>query len=299
MEAENELIDLAPEDETEPVDKPTEIEAKPPAKEEVKPPIEAEKKPEEVKPEPQRRDDRVPLATFLQEKRKMTEALESERAERAKLRQELDALKNPPKPAPQYDVDPKGFIEHATKAAAQDVIAKLEETKAGVEEVKKHSQQTAEEQQAQRFFDDLGATENEFLAQTPDYYNALNFVRQRVYQQTLEFNPDMTHEAIVESIRRQELAMAAQMMRAGRNPHEAAYRLAMINGYVKAAPPQDGKETADGTTELKLKEEKKLDPAKTLGASGGAAGDDQEDTDDDPLQLDQAMKEIFGGRKRA
>lgn len=299
MDPENDLIDLAPEGEVEPLDKPETIEEKPPEKPEEKPPVAAEKKDEpkkEEKPAPKARDDRVPLATFLQEKGKFTKAIEERDTAIADLKARLAKLENPEKPAPKYEEDPKGFIEHATKAAAKDVLAKLEETNKGISEVKDASKANADQKAEERFFNDLDATEQEFIAQQPDYYEALGHIREIAYRQLMEFNPELTHEQVVDAIKRQELQMAVQVMRTGRNPHEAAYRLAVINGYKKVEKKEEDKKDEKKVDAPKIEEEKRGDPSLSLGNSGGGAADDAKDDIGDPLE--DALKEMFG-RKRA
>jgi hypothetical protein len=293
----DQLIDIPSDDEVDQSTPPPE--EKPEVKAEGKPPVKAEEK-----PEAKRRDDRVPLATFLEEKRKFTEALDSERAERAKLRAELEALKNPPKAPPKYDEDPKGFIEHATKSAAADVIAKLEETKAGVEEVKKSATETREQQNHQRFIEDLGQLEDVFVQQYDDYYAALAHVRNIAYHQIKEFSPELTDQQVFDAIGKQELAMAARAMQMGRNPHEAAYRLALINGYKKVEAKKEDKKPAKANGKAApevpdLEEDKKLAPDLTLGNSGGGGVDSDETPDPETFDpYEAAVQELFG-RKRA
>lgn len=270
------------------------LEGKPPAK---------KSKQQQQAPQPRQQPQTVPLATFLQEKNKFSEALETERAERKKLADELEKIKNPPKAPPKFAEDPEGYIAHQNKATAQEVLAKLDEHGKKIGEVVDSTKQTAEQRAEQKFVDDLIASEQVFVQQAPDYHQALLHVRRIAYAQLKVFHPDATDEQLADAIVKQELAMAKQATAAGRNPHELAYALALANGYTKQAPatkkggkpggkvalppPQDGEET--------------LDPDLTLGRSNGEAPDPDEDDIPDPNThdpFDVALKEMFGRQQR-
>jgi hypothetical protein len=293
----DDLIDVVPDTEVSndppPADDPPPQDDKTPAEKpaaKVDPPPPAEK--------PAKRD--VPLATFLEEKRKFTEALQTERAEREKLRAELEALKNPPAPPKKFAEDPEGYIAESNKATAKEILAKLEETNKGIEAVKTKTEKDAERDAQTQFMDELGSLEDQFVQTQPDYPHALAHVRTIAYHQMKEFYPDATDQQLMQAITQQEIAMARQALAQGRNPHELAYRLAMVNGYKKADPPKDdkGKPAAKAAG---ITPDPVLDPDLTLGKSGGqapgGAGDESPDPETyDPF--DDALKEIFG-RKRA
>lgn len=290
----DDLVDTVPDSElgdAPPADPPADP---PPGEKVVAPPV------KDPPPAPPAKRD-VPLATFLEEKRKFTEALNEERAEREKLRKELEALKNPPKPAPKYEEDPKGFIEHATKAAAQQVLDKLEETNKGIEAVKTKAEQDQERDSQNQFMEELATAEDEFIKAQPDYHHALAHVRGIAFAQMKEFYPDATEKQILAAITQQEIQMAAQAVKQGRNPHELAYRLAIANGYKKADPPPAGKKPAAGAKAPEITPDTVLDPDLSLGKSNGEAPGSGEEDVFDPEKgdvFDDAIKEIFG-RKRA
>lgn len=308
----DDLIDEIPDDEAPPDQTSEDEEEAPPSepkivaktpKEPVKPPVVV---PPVVRQPPPKRD--VPLATFLEEKNKFTKALDEQRARADKLEQELAALKNPPKAAPKHADDPEGYIAHATRAAAADVLKKLDETANDIKEVKTANATQTEQRQQQeahnRFLEEVGALEEEFVTTTPDYAEALMHVRKIAFDQIKEFHPDATDQQIMAEIGKQELQLASNALKNGRNPHEVAYRMAVINGYKKAEqPPVVPPKAGIKKVVPKIPKEEALDPDVTLGKSaGGDEGGDEDDDAKDPNTydaFDDAIKEMFGGRKRA
>lgn len=241
-----------------------------------------EAKPEpktEAKPEPKERT--IPLAAHLEERRALKAELDA-------LRADLAALKNPPKapaPEPDHASDPKGYTDHKV----QDALEQLKALKADVAQTKETAQQATEQTQQQRFVQDIGAAEASFVKETPDYYDALAHVRQVRARQLQMFDPNITQEQIVQVIRSEEVGMAIQLARAGRNPITTAYELAKAYGYQPKAPAE--------TLELpKVPAPKKLPPEQTLGSGDGGAIEEVDAESQDPFE--DAFKEMFS-RKRA
>lgn len=272
---------------------------------EEKAPIES-KAPAPTPEQKQKRD--VPLAVFLEEKKHFTKAIEERDGKIAELNARLERLENPAKPEPDYATDPKGYIAHATKAAAQEVIGKLEETRKDIGEVKDATKQTREEQAHTKFLSDVASAEESFVQSRPDYYDALAHVRKIHVAQIREFAPDATDEQIMQKIGNDELAMARAAIQQGRNPSEIVYRMAahygykapttqeLLNAHVERTGAKPGKEI-EGVPEIK--EKQKLAPDLTLGNSNGNApsGDEPPDPESyDPFEA--AISEMFG-KKRA
>lgn len=246
----------------------------------------------------------VPLATFLQEKNKFTTALDEQRARADKLERELEALRNPPKAAPKFADDPEGFIAHATKANAQDLLAKLDEHGKRIGEVADATKQTAEQRAETEFLDNLDRTGTAFAQTHEDYGQALAHVRQIAYRQLKVYHPEASDDQLMEAISKQEIGLARQALQMGRNPHEVAYALAEANGYAKKAaapvPPKKGGKVAKPVVPDDDGEEV-LDPDLTLGRSNGEAPDSDDDDIPDPNTVDpfdDALKEVFGRRQR-
>jgi hypothetical protein len=100
----------------------------------------------------------------------------------------------------------------------------------------------------------------------------------------------------------EEVQLAANILRTGRNPAQVAYALARARGYAPAKPPEPPKpEPKPATTEKiaellpKVPDPVKLAPDLTLGTGTGSPISGS-DIDEDPF--DAAYKEMFG-RKRA
>lgn len=240
----------------------------------------------------------VPVATHIEE-RNQRRALQTEND---RLKAELAALKNPPAkvdpPAePDFAENPKGYVDQKFQSALEKL-----------ENAQKTTQQTAEQVAEQRFMAHLGETERQFVASTPDYIDALGHLRQIRATELLTLNPDLTQGQVIDIIRREELTLAANLVRSNRNPHEVAYTLAKARGYTPkaaaaAAPAQPNAASkpngAAATPNLShIPDPKQLPPDQTLGSGAGSpsVGEDVL-TDDDAF--DSAMSEVFGKRKRA
>jgi hypothetical protein len=105
----------------------------------------------------------------------------------------------------------------------------------------------------------------------------------------------VTQEQMGQILQREELQLAANILRSGRNPSEVAFNLAKARGW---APKPAKAPEAPKPPELKLPdvpEPKKLPPDLTLGTGTGSPV--QADDNEDPFE--SAWKEVFGARKRA
>lgn len=259
-----------------PEDKPAQARAedgKFKGKEEPKP----EAKPEKVE---QKEPRTIPLAAHLEERKALKAELDG-------LRKELEALKNPPKapaPEPVFQDDPKAYTDHKVQSA----LEALEKQKQEVETVKQTAQQSVQETEALRFSQTLQAAEAAFVKETPDYFEALDYLRQRRADQLLFFNPDITQEQIARVIVNEEMNLARQLAQMGRNPISSAYELAKRNGYQKKQP--------SNVTQLpNVPGPKQLPPDQTLGSGDGGGGDEADAESKDPFA--EAFAEMFGKRK--
>lgn len=253
----------------------------------------AEEKPLE-KPEPKV----IPLASHLEERNKLKAEKEAADARAKALEAELAALRNPPKPpppTPDYTQDPKAYVDHQVQEGVNKALAELKGVQAKVEETGKTAEQIQAESRYNQFVTHLGNVEQQFVAQNGDYYEALNHVRTVRAQQFSELYPQATAEQIRTAIAQEELQLAAQIMQAGRNPCEVAYRYAKTMGYSgKPAAQQNGK--AGEALPPPPPGPKVLDPSQTLGASGESGGNDLSSDDDGDI-LSQAIRERFARKK--
>lgn len=243
-----------------------------------------EAKPEpkvEAKPEPKERT--IPLAAHLEERRALKAELDAVRAE-------IAALKNPPKapaPEPAYEQDPKAYTDHKVQTA----LEKLQALEQKTQTVEQTTQQATEQVMQQRFLQDLSAAETMFVKENPDYFDAIGHIRQVRARQLQMFDPNITQEQISQVIRNEEIGMAIQLARAGRNPITTAYELAQAYGYQRRQP-----KPAEGLDLPKVPAPKKLPPEQTLGSGDGGATQEVEAESQDPFE--DAFKEMFA-RKRA
>lgn len=205
------------------------------------------------------------------------------------LKEQLAALTNQPKPkpaAPDFTADPKGYVDHTVNAA----LEQLEATTKPVKEVAERADATASQAQ---FMQSLAVAEQTFVAQAPDYFEALAHIRTLREAELTTLHPDVPIQQVRQFMAQEELQLAANLMRAGRNPSEVAYTLAKARGYT----PKQAKAAAEVAQLVpNVPEPKKLPPDQTLGTGAGSpgAGDEQDEVD----PFDAAMSAVFG-RKRA
>jgi hypothetical protein len=253
-------------------------------------PNSVESKPNSVKESPKDEPKTIPMAAYLEDRNKHRAEIEELRRQHQATLAELEKLKSPPKqpdPEPDFTNDPKAYVD--TKLGA--VLQKLE---AGQTETKKTAEQAQQEANFVRFQQALSTSEHQFLSQSPDYYEALDHLRGLRIAELTTLNPSLTKDQVIEAIRSEEMQLAAQLMRAGRNPHQVAYQLAKARGYQpKVASPVSGASVLPNVPKTP-----QLPPDQTLGSGAGspdASGETFLDPDD---VFDKAFDEMFP-RKRA
>jgi hypothetical protein len=210
------------------------------------------------------------------------------------LKAKIETLENPPKPkteppaAPDFTADPKAYVDHKVQAA-------LEQLETGLKPVQQKAEAAEANSAETRFFTHLQNAEQAFVATNPDYYDALGHLRNLRAAEIRLLDPDVTQEQMGQILQREELQLAANILRSGRNPSEVAFNLAKARGW---APKPAKAPEAPKPPELKLPdvpEPKKLPPDLTLGTGTGSPV--QADDNEDPFE--SAWKEVFGARKRA
>jgi hypothetical protein len=252
---------------------------------------EGEAKPPERAADPQPERKSIPLAAHLEEKNRWERrATETEQSLKA-MRAELEALKNPPKPPPaepEFTADPKGYVDTKLGAA-------LKQLETGTKEATTRAERAEQSAEAARFFQHLNQTEQAFIAQQPDYVEALNHLRGIRVQELVTLNPSLTEQQVKQILQNEEIQLAANLLREGRNPHEVAFTLAKTRGYTpKAPPPANGA----GNVLPHVPTQKQLPPDQTLGTSAGSPDASGESFLNDDEVFDKAFNEMFG-RKRA
>jgi hypothetical protein len=231
-------------------------------------------------------DDTVPLAKYLDDRNKFKAELEQRDLTLRQMQAKLEEFekKHAPKeePEPDYIDDPQGYVESKlakTMKALEEANSKTAESSKRAEEEARAARETAE---INGFMQNLAAHEAQYVAKNPDYYDALAHVRQIRAFQLQQFQPGITDEQIAEAIKREELGLAVQLARAGRDPVATVHEMAKRYGYQpKAAAPPAAKPPVDSGTS------RRLPPDQTLGGGQGApdldSGDDQVDEVDAAL----------------
>jgi hypothetical protein len=250
----------------------------------------------EAKPDA-KKDDHVPLAKYLEERNKLRAELEARDLTIKQINERLAAFEAkhapaaPPPPAePDYIEDPKGYVDHKLSATLKAIEDANKKNEPEVKKAQEIAARAAEQVELQRFTQDLQTHEQRFVAQNPDYYDALTHVRNVRAAQLREFDPEITQEQIIQVIRHEETNLAVQLARQGRDPVQTAYNLAHHYGYVKKA-------AAAAATPPPAPIEKRLPPDQTLGSGAGAAPDLVEQDDGEPDPVDLALASLT--RRRA
>ena len=220
-------LDAAPDSPTIDLDKPVD---EPVSQEPEVKASETPETPETKEPE----QKQVPLAALAEARRQAKEmrakAEESERIHAqqiADLNAKLEKLINPPSPVPSFDENPAENLRQRQE--------RLEAENAQRQEYFAQQQRQQEEQQKQQqvigyISSEMEKAETEFTAKTPDYLEAVSYLRQ-VSEKNLRAQ-GVTNPADIQRITyEQALGMAANAIKSGLNPAEVAYNFAKNYGY--------------------------------------------------------------------
>lgn len=208
--------------------------------------------------------------------RNLQVALRESRAELKELRAELAQLKASipqPKPAeqspaeePDFLADPKSYVD-----GVKGAIKKLEDDIKAKE--KTEAEQAEQQKQAQETWSKVIEAEREFAQATPDYNDALAFVRSvRSEQIKYEIRETMDREAtdqeVAQIIAAEEGRSAAALIAKGKNPSKVYYGYAKTYGYKpKAAATPPAQQRPD------------KEAVRTMGSGGGEAAVEHEEAD--------------------
>jgi hypothetical protein len=221
------------------------------------------------------KNDHVPLATFLEEKKgrkeltaKLTEA-EKQIAEfrgkfaiidRLKLQGETEPAAPTGPPNPEEDIF--GAVKHVG-----DTLAQMQKATADAKAAQEADAKAASEQKV--FVDKYRAACDEFEAETPDFkaaYNHLLNSRAAELRAIGYDTPQSLHEALIAD----ELAIAQMAFQRGKSPAEMLYNLANQRGYKK----EQAADPSKGSAAEKLEAIERGQAAnKSLSNAGGSSGD--------------------------
>lgn len=229
----------------------------------------------EAKPSDSPKNDHVPLATFLEEKKarkelsgKLTE-YEKQIAEfkgkfaiidRLKLPGEAAAAVPAGPPSPEEDIF--GAVKHVGETVAQ-----MQKAAADAKAAQEATEKTASEQKV--FVDKYRKAADEFEQVNPDFKEAYNFLlnsRAAELKAIGYDTPETLHNALIAD----EMAIAQMAFERGKSPAEMLYNLSKQRGYKQeaAADPNKGKAAE------KLETIERGQAAnKSLSNAGGSSGD--------------------------
>jgi hypothetical protein len=229
----------------------------------------------DAKPADTPKNDHVPLATFLEEKKARKE-LSSKLTEYEKQIAEfkgkfaiIDRLKLPGEAAaetPAGPPNPEEDIFGAVKHVAEQLAGIQKETAEA-----KAARETAEKQAAEQkvFVDKYRADADAFEATNPDFKTAYNFLLNSRAAELRAIGYD-TPQALHQALIADEMATAQMAFEKGKSPAEMLYNLANQRGYKKeaAADPTKGK-AAEKLETI----ERGQQANKSLSNAAGSSGD--------------------------
>ena len=173
----------------------------------------------------------VPLAELLEERGRRKEAqarideMERRFAEfqaraQAALQQQQAAPQQPPPVS--YEEDPIEYLRQQQAAVSQNLQALAQQ-----------QAMTVQQQQAERHWaamrDAVNKAEQAFVQSKPDYYDAVNHLKESRRAQLLQQGVPPSH--VDQAIAQDAIAVATEAGRLGLSPAEYAYRIAIGSGY--------------------------------------------------------------------
>lgn len=125
-------------------------------------------------------------------------------------------------PAPDFETDPAGHLQHQLQTV-RSALAQLQEAQ------QQQAQFRQQEEQAQRVVSSVNQAEASFAAQQKDYYEAVNFMRER---QAAKFKAlGMPEQMIPDAVSQEMRNFAVKALSAGLNPANSLFQLAKVEGY--------------------------------------------------------------------
>lgn len=250
-------------------------------------------KPEAAKEPAAKPEKEIPLAAHIDERTQWKRERDQWSADKAALEARLKALETPPVKAadpvaiPAYEENPKGYLDANLKAAIDKLEGGVQAAQKTAETTQKTTEQLQHEAEFTRFMGTVQSTQDAFVAQQPDYFDALNYIRAMRMDELTMAMPHLTQEQVQRAIVQEEVGLARALLQQNKNPHAVAYQIAQRRGYKKAADPlPDLPDVA---------KQKQLAPDLTLGSSAGQS--DIDEGEEDPI--DAALKSVWRPQKRA
>ncbi|WP_426526819.1 hypothetical protein [Bradyrhizobium sp. McL0615] len=220
------------------------------------------------------KNDHVPLATFLEEKKARKElATKYQDTEKqlAELRGKfaiIDRLKLGGDPAPETPAGPPKVEDDIFGAVRHigETVAQMEKRAADEKAASEANEKAATEQKT--FVDNYTKACDEFEQTTPDFKAAYNFLlnsRAAELKAIGYDTPQSLHEALIAD----EFAIAQMAMQRAKSPAQMLYDLANQRGYKKPAADPDKGKAAEKLETI----ERGQAAHKSLNDMGGSSGD--------------------------
>ncbi len=214
--------------------------------------------------------------------------LAAQAAQLATMQEQLKALANPPKPAeveeePDFLTDPKVYVDKNLAKAKQEADRAAAAVKKLEDGETTRAEQAKKQEEMQQQWSEVLSKEAEFTAETPDYQQALGYVRNlRVQAFTAEYEAindrAPTPAEISKALTTQEIQGALTLQSKGKNPAQWYYNYAQQLGYkpVEAAPAVEPAAVLTPPAAKVPAPKPDKDAVRGMGSGGGA------DTTPDP-----------------
>ena len=191
--------------------------------------------PETSTPETPAPEQRVVPIAALSEARKQAKEMKQrlEEAERnnaaaiAELNARLERLANPPAPEPSFDENPAENLRQRQERIEREQKAWADER---AQHAKAQEAQMRQQQAISYVSTEMEKAETEFSTKTPDYMNAVDYLRQ-VSEKNLKAQGVTDPVRIKQITYEQSFNMAMNAIQQGLNPAEVAYQFAKNYGY--------------------------------------------------------------------
>lgn len=230
------------------------------------------------------------------ENKELKEQLRKQGEQLASFQQQITALGQPKQPAmepeadPDFLSDPKAYVDKNT-AATRAAVEKLEKGEA------ERAEQAKQMETMQQQWGEVLTKESEFAEATPDYQQAIQFVRGiRVQAFSAEFEAmhdrAPTQQEISKAITGQEIQAALQLHGKGKNPAQWYYGYAKALGYKTPAAPADPAPAVEAAKPTEPAPAAQTKPAaakpdkeavRSMGSGGGSGTPPDEDANRDPM----------------
>jgi hypothetical protein len=241
------------------------------------------------------------------ENKGLKEQLASYAEKFAALQKQVEALGQPKpatpaaEPEPEFLSDPKAYVDKSvekTAKATEAALKKLEDAEAA------RAEQAKQNEELQQQWSEVVTSETEFAAETPDYYQAIGFVknlRKQAFIPEFEALNDRapTEQEIALGLRNQEISAALALQKKGKNPAQWYYGYAKSLGY-KTPEPAAESPPAAATAARPAPAKPDKEAVKSMGSGGGAqVQSDEPRGDADPMAglLGQVHGEMTAKRR--